>query len=376
MRKLLFIYPLAAVLLFVFRAQAQEADKLAGFGIEVNPIAGKIFKHTQKFKGPVPDLSTAFDINFLQKTDGRKAWQQRRRYLQWGVGLTYTNYGANDIYGSCFGIYPNIQLPIIRGKKLEWTFRFGLGIGYVTKRFSRYPDFDTLNNAISSRIDNFTMFATDLRYHLDDHWDLQVGGNFSHISNAAFRQPNLGINMYGVHLGVRYFPVTSNPTKIVRQLKPLSNRWLLQARVGIAMNGGGNGNGPIYPVWLTSLYTSKRYASKNKIFAGIDYSYHTRIYAFLRNNEIYPGEEKKYSWKSAIFFGHEWLLGRGAFTAQVGIYLKESYIKQDPYYEKFGYNYYLLREEKGLLKELFLSAQLKTHMTTAELAEFGLGVGF
>ena len=142
------------------------------------------------------------------------------------------------------------------------------------------------------------------------------------------------------------------------------------------MTSTGNGGGPLYPVYLTSLYASKRYASKNKAFIGIDYSYHTNVYAFLKNNEIWPGEEKEHSWKSAVFVGHEWLMGRGAIMLQVGVYIKNAYLRLDPYYEKLGYNYYLIRQEKGLLKELYLSALLKTHLTQAELGEFGLGFSF
>lgn len=375
-RSCLFV-PLFLLLLSpAVRTTAQAADKLDGFGIEANIMGGRIFKHTQRFLGPIPDFSSAVDINFLQKTNGAQPWQQRRNYIQWGVGLTYTDYGMKDVYGSCIGIYPNIQLPIIRGKNMEWTLRFGLGLGYVSKRFSRYPDFDTQNNAVSSHINNFSLFSTDLRYHLNEHWDLQAGLNFSHVSNAAFSQPNLGINMYGAHIGLRYFPTTSAPAKIKRQLKALPNRYLVQARVGMALNGGGNGGGPVYAAYLASAFVSKRYASKNKVFAGVDYSYHERTYAFLRNNEILPGEEKNHSWKSAVFVGHEWLMGRGALTMQIGVYLKQAYLRMDPYYQKIGYNYYLIRKEDGVLKELYLSAQLKTHKTIAELAEFGFGVSF
>jgi hypothetical protein len=372
-RYLLFLLPIVPLC-----ASAQQADDHTqdGFGIEANMMGGKVLKHTAKFTGPVPDLSTALGVVFLQQTDGRKEWQQRRNYPLWGVGITYTDYGLDSVYGKCIGVYPMLQIPIIRSKKIDWTLQFGLGLGYVTRRYSHAPDWDTLNNAISSHVNNFTLFATDLRYHVNKHWDVQLGANFSHISNATFRQPNLGINMYGVHLGARYFLTTSTPEKMLRKLAPLRNRWLIQARLGLAMTSTGNGGGPLYPVYLTSLYASKRYASKNKAFIGIDYSYHSNVYAFLKNNEIWPGEEKAHSWKSAVFVGHEWLMGRGAILLQVGVYIKNAYLRLDPYYEKLGYNYYLIRQEKGLLKELYLSAILKTHLTQAELGEFGLGFSF
>jgi hypothetical protein len=41
-----------------------------------------------------------------------------------------------------------------------------------------------------------------------------------------------------------------------------------------------------------------------------------------------------------------------------------------------GGKYYLLMHERGLVKELFVSALLNTHGAVAEYAEFGMGVAF
>ncbi|MBS1585147.1 MAG: acyloxyacyl hydrolase [Bacteroidetes bacterium] len=355
--------------------RAQEAKPWSGLGIELNQVAGKVFKHTSNFHAPVPSVSAATDLNFVFHTFGRKDWEQRRHYPVVGIGLTYTAYGLDSIYGRCFGIYPNLQVPVIKGKRLEWTIRFGLGIGYVTRHYSTFPRWDTLNNAIGSHINNFTMFATDLRYHVNDRWDVQIGANFSHISDGSFRQPNLGVNMYGGHLGFTYYPVARDVPRIVRNLQPLKNRWEIQARLGMSFNSYKPNGGPLYPVYLASLYTSKRYASRNKAFLGIDYSYHKSVYAFLKNNEIFPGQEAAHAWKSGLFVGNEFLLGRFGLVLQVGYYLKRAYLKEDPYYEKLGYNFYLIEHEKGPLKELSLYSMLKTHKVVAELIEFGISAG-
>jgi len=155
----------------------------------------------------------------------------------------------------------------------------------------------------------------------------------------------------------------------------LKNRFLLQARLGLAFNESGSADGPLYPAYMTTLYASRRYNSQNKILAGIDYSYHTSAYAFYRNNEIHRGHEAANSWRTALFIGHEWLFGRMAVIAQWGFYLREP-IHDESFYQKIGYHYYLVRQEKGPLKELFLGILLKTHLSTAELVEYGVGVGF
>lgn len=379
-RRILFFLAVSGLLAVTSFAQdtAMNVKPWSGFGFEVNPMAGKIFKHSSKFNLPIPGVSTGVDVALLLHTYGKKTWEQRRNYPTIGLGICYTNYGIDSVYGQCIGVYPNIVLTLLRVKNLEWTLRVGDGIGFVTRHYDRKKPGDTVNRAIGSHINDFAFFATDLRYHINNHWDVQLGGHFTHISDASFRKPNLGVNMYGGHIGVSYYPVTSRPHHIKHQLKPLPNRWLGQVRLSYALVSSYAPKGPQYPVYLASGFVSKRWLSKNKAFAGLDYSYHSDIYAFLRNNSIYPGEEKKYSSKSAFFFGNEFLLGRIGVVLQLGVYLKQAYLKQDPYYQKVGGHLYLIQREKGNgpIKELFISAFLKTHNTVAELGEFGIGFGF
>jgi hypothetical protein len=273
-------------------------------------------------------------------------------------------------------MYPNMVVPLWHSKNLEWILRMGDGIGYVTKTFRRTAPVDTINVAIGSHINDFAMFMTDLRYHINRHWDVQAGANITHISDASFHKPNLGINMIGMHIGVRYSPATSKPQHVIRKTEPLKNRWLVQVRGSMAYVSSYTPGGPLYPIYLASAYVSRRWISKNKVFGGIDYSYHENIYAYLRNNGIDPGHEAQNSYKSALFAGNEFLLGRVGIVLQAGVYLKQAYIKMDPVYEKIGGNYYLVQKEHGPIKEFFLCAFVKTDLTVAELGEIGFGLGF
>jgi len=362
---------LLCYLLPIIPATAQE-----NYGIEASFIAGKVIKHTPKFSAPVPPISTAYELDWLKQTRGTQAWEQRRKYPLWGIGAALVHYGVDSVYGNAIGVYPLLQVPIIRGKSLEWTMRAGLGIGYVSRHYERYPVWDTLDNAIGSHINNFSMIATDLRYRINSSWSLQLGLNFMHLSNGAMKQPNLGVNMAGGHIGLRYWPDGDRKPKIHSKLARLKDRVLIQARVGMAFEESGTTDGPIYHTYLSSLYASRRYRGKNKVFLGIDYSYHQSIYAFQRNNEINVGNEAAHSWKSAIFLGHEWRYGHMSLMTQIGVYIKEADLKQDPYYEKIGYNYYVYSAEHGPLKELCLSVLLKTHKSVAELIEYGITFGF
>jgi hypothetical protein len=166
----------------------------------------------------------------------------------------------------------------------------------------------------------------------------------------------------------------------VRDLQPLRSRWLAQFRLTLANNQSNAPLGPLYPVYLGTAYASKRWISKNKFIGGLDYSYHSGIYAFLRNNTgagfVEPGTERSHSAKIAVFAGNEFLLGRLGVVLQVGYYVQQAFQTQGKFYQKMGGNYYLLQRERGPVKELFLCGFLKTHLSVAELAEFGFGMGF
>lgn len=366
---------LLGYILFI-SAPASAQDKWAGIGLESNYIRGKIFRHSKKFPTELPKSVNSLELNAVFQTTGSKDWQERRNYPLVGFGFMYTDYGIDSIYGKCFSIYPNLEIPLLHYKDFEWTAKVSFGLGYVTRPYKRYPSFDTLNTAIGSGFNNFSLFASDIRYRVNQHLDVQIGGSFFHVSNAAFRTPNLGINTYGWHIGLRYFPTTSEPEKIHKERTPLSNRWIIRARLGLAARENVTPDGPMYPIYLASAYVGKRYWSKNYVFAGLDYSYHTNMYAFLRNNGIRIGEENKWSWKSAVFVGNEFLMGRVGILLQLGFYVKQYQLPEDFMYQKLGGNLYLLQREEGLLKEVSASILLKTHKFEAELVEVGLGVGF
>ncbi len=356
---------------------AQESNRLDGFGIETDFLAGKIIKHSKKFTAPIPTLSSALDLNFVWQTAGKKKWHQSRHFPIIGLGVTYTDYGSPNVFGKCIGVYPNLQVPIIKGEKIEWTLRVGDGIGYVTKKNQKTNPIDTLNTAIGSHINDFAMIITDLRWHINKNWDMQIGGNFTHISNGDYRQPNLGVNFAGGHVGVRYFPSTSKPIPFIdSNLKPLPKRWLVEMRLGLAYNEARTPGNPEEPTYIASVYASRRWRGKNKYFFGSDYSYHTNNYDDLVYWSKFKGHEADYAWYGAFFAGNEYLIGRLGIVFQVGVYYHQIYLKLDPYYEKIGWNYYIIKKEKGVFKNVFVSGFLKTHAIIAEFAEFGIGAGF
>ena len=364
------------VVILSLQVNGQEAKPCAGLGIEADVIAGRVFKQEVKFKLPIPPVSTALDINLVQCTYGRKAWHRCRNYPTLGLGFIYINYGIDSVYGRNFALYPNISIPLVDRGNLRWTISLGDGPAYITTDYHRTTPVNTVNVAIGSHLNNFIKLSSQLQYRLNTHWDLRLGANLEHISNSSYRKPNLGINMPGGHVGVCYYPVTSRPQRIASEPQQLKNRWLIQARLSMATVANYTSGGPSYPVYIASGYVSKRWQSRNKMFAGLDHAYYGNIFAYQRNNEINPGSERMHSFKSAVFAGNEFLFGRLGLVCQLGYYLQQYVLITPPVYEKLGGQYYFVQKEHGPVKEFFLSAMVKTHLNVAELGEVGIGFGF
>ena len=353
-----------------------NSDAWKGVGLEANLLAGRIIKHSAKFMAPVPHMSFALDAGIAWQSWGKRPWQQQLGYPLYGLGLTLTNYCSPQIFGSCAGAYPYVQVPLVRTGKFEWTFRFGVGLAYVTKHYSLAPDYDTLNTAVSTNLNAFGVYMTDLRYRLNRHWDVQVGAGLTHISNALYREPNLGVNMNNVHIGLRYFPQSSTPDRIMRKMAPVKKRLLVEARMGIAHREARAAGNPVKAAYIGALSISKRVNGHNKIFAGVDAAYHDDVYAFMINYGVWRGRERISSWDGGFFVGDEFLLGRMGLMAALGVYYNQTFLAFDPVYQKMGGKYYIITRERGTVKELFISALLNTHGAVAEYAEFGMGVAF
>ena len=352
---------------------AQDAMPL---GIELNVMGGQLFKHTKNFRGPIPPFSGGMELNFIWKSNGRRAWQQRRHYPSFGIGTAF-NFYDRYYYGQSIGIYPMLELPILKRNHWDWTIRFGMGLGYVNKHYRDYPPYwDTVNNAMGAAINNFSLLSSDLRYTINNKLQLQAGITFSHMSSGKFKLPNLGINFIGGHIGCRYYPNTWDKPLIKTSLSPLKQRFLVQAKQGFGMSTGESIGSANTPVIASSVALSRRYWSHNKIWLGLDYAYHQSVYDFQRLQAIHPGDEKKYSWNLGLFVGHEFLFGRCGLNIQLGTYLHQTILPKAPIYQRYGMNWYLLQAEKGWIKEWYMGTFLKTHFATAEYAELSMGFGF
>ena len=132
--------------------------------------------------------------------------------IRWGVidRDTWLR-GYNQFYVSAMGE------PIFRGIE-NYYLGFNLGFRYnFTPRGSRFAPYvsggvgggliDSHANIPGAQGQDFTfniLSAAGISYLVNDHWKLEVGALYQHLSNGGQTDPNPSLNLFGPQVGVAY----------------------------------------------------------------------------------------------------------------------------------------------------------------------------
>lgn len=344
--------------------------KSVSYGL--NYLGGKVVVHTPKINIKAPPYSQAIEYSYCKQTKGNRAWQQRYGFPEVGINIAAADYGDSKI-GRAIGLYPSIQFKILSTKQSQWYFKLGGGIGFISKAWKRTPSEDTINNIIGSKLNNFTMIQSGYRMNLNKRWTLQAGIHFFHVSNAAARQPNYGINTVGGFLGLRYHPYgIANEIK-KQALKIEKNPLNLVLKYCLAFAEAKTPDGPLYPYYHITLAGSKLYRNKNRAMLGLDATYSAELYANFKNNYKFIGTERQHAIRYSVFGAHEFVFGKVGFPLQYGVYLNRPTGGRKTY-QKLGMNYHFYHNDNNRLKDAFLITQLFTELVNAQYAEIGLGI--
>ena len=338
----------------------------------VQYMGGRILIHTPKIHVEAPSCSWATEFSYQHQTSGKKDWHQRFGFPEASINLCYANYGDAQL-GSSIAVYPAIQCKIIGNTHRYWYGKMGGGIGYANRRWQRLPAADSMNNIIGSHLNNFSMFQSGIHFTIAPRWSAQAGVQFYHLSNAASRSPNYGINTFGAHIGLQYHPNGIIDHFEKRDIPRRKNPFLLNAGSSLGFAESKTVDGPLYRIATLSLSAVKRYRNKNNIMLGCDaiYSSKTRAYIFSTNQTNRRGESLS-PWQYTTYVGHEFLFGHTGFPIYAGAYLNRP-VGGSKIYQRLGINYYFVQKEKGWCRAMYAQLLLKTHLIQAQYAELGLG---
>lgn len=307
------------------------------------------------------------ELDYTIQTLGKKKWHQSYYYPTYGIAYSICNAGNKQLLGTTQALFPYINFNYIRKYNVSLNFRLGLGLGRIEKPFDRITNHANL--AIGSKYNAYINLGQDLKIKLNNRSVFTFGIEMHHMSNGAYKVPNLGINLATVCTGYTYYfndlPKTLNLKKDTTKFKPFNE---------ITLAAGGFVKevyplfGPKYPIFVASINGFRRHSEKGKWGVGIDYMHNSAIRYYNKtdgnktNDNVVIGQ-------IGTTVSYEFVINKVSFPIQLGYYAFSKYKDDGPIYQRIGvrYNFY---------KNCIASLMLKTHYAKAEYSEWGVGYKF
>jgi hypothetical protein len=310
---------------------------------------------------------TMFEFSVVQATNGKRLWQQLHKYPLTGVSVLYSDLGGARYLGKAIGVFPYINFQLTKGKRINLFFRFGTGLGYLTKHFTRTDNYR--NIAIGSHFNALIQMMYELRWKPAPRFDVNIGISLTHFSNGAIKTPNLGINIPTLNLSLAYKTDKEQPERIKNEIPAINKKkWEFNVIGIFGISELYAAYGPKYTAYVISASFLKPLSLKRKMGIGLDVFYDNAVLESMRRLHI----EVKNNFeviRPGLTFTHKIEISHLAIVMQLGAYV---YTK----YKKDGYLYDRLSLQYRFGQHVLLHLGLKTHLFTADMIEYGIGYKF
>jgi hypothetical protein len=289
------------------------------------------------------------------------AYNQVYRFPIMGVGFYASTFEEKEI-GEPNAIFYYFNMPVkMRKKNISLSYIGAFGLSY------NFNPYDSLTNPsdvfIGSYNNCYFNFSFLLNYFFSPEWvgDFYLG--IKHFSNGSFKQPNYGINLLLMGVGVSYRPKNSSFVGIKRNLPP----YIRHNQYNIALFMGNKNYAPGEPNYLKAGFGVnwlRTLGYKYRAGLGLDVYYSAQT---GHRNDTQSTFSNSVSY--AAVGSWEWALTRKLYVpVAFAVYLKRNKMngEETPFYERVGIRY-------RLNNKIFAGVTIKAHKGVADFFEWTLG---
>lgn len=195
---------LGLVFLFGIHAEGQDYKWLSNNNmmIEVRGHYGFFYHHhfeMERFNAHFP----AFEMSVFQSTYGKREWQILYNYPYIGCTFYHSRLGNFYELGQVYAFYPFINYPLYRGETSQFTFKFGLGVAYLTNCFEHLEN--PYNFSIGSHLNGAVNLSFEYRQEITARLQSVASIGLTHFSNGATKSPNYGLNTFSGAWGLAFY---------------------------------------------------------------------------------------------------------------------------------------------------------------------------
>ena len=329
-------------------------------------MQGAIFEHKKQISHLITNHPWGIRISLDQGTNGSETWQSRYNYPDIGLSFIYMNY-KNETLGQTYALAPHYKFYITKNKKSlsQFGYKIAFGLAYNTQKYDR--ETNNKNNVLSTDLSFAVLFEGWYQYKVNNKLGIKTSVSMTHFSNAAWKKPNSGINIFSLNFGLSYYLNSSPVEYVINEEEALKEKSIGYT---LTISGGAHEavriNTGTYPFFVTSAFIDKRLNRKSRLGLGLEWFYSISLKKFREDDYwLAEGDDPDFN-RVGIALSHELTVNEFSVLTQAGYYLYDPYSVFDPIYLRL-----MLRRYFGA--KIYGSVAVKSHAAKAEAAEFGIG---
>jgi len=309
-----------------------------------------------------------FELSFQKQTYGKQYWQAYFNYPTIGFSAFYSNLGNIDIIGKAYALYPFINFPLNKSKINTFSFRMGVGLGYLTNKY--HPTENFHNTSIGSNVNAAISLTFEYKRYLSERYKISVFAGLTHFSNGSSTEPNNGLNIINAGLSATYLLKDAEeyiPKQYSQQdFKKIKPEFYIGLSYGTKRILVFQEN--YTSVFNLEFYVLDRISNLSKIGFGLDLVYDATDNIYVKNYYGYNFEPTFLQLlKPGISLAYELLMGDASFLFNFGYHPYGLDMSYGRWYQKLA-----LKVDVG--KFIFGKITLNTHFGAADFIGFGIGV--
>jgi hypothetical protein len=341
------------------------SDDSIKYFIETKLHYGFVIAHHKSMAGLTTGHFPAFEIDVGKQTHGEKSWQPLYKYPAIGLTFWYCNLANSNVLGDVYAVYPYLNFHLYQDNCFQFNFRFGTGLGYLTKRFDRLDNYK--NIAIGSHLNAAINLFYEFKWIVLKRLFLSGSIGLSHFSNGVVKTPDLGINIPTVSLGAAY--ILHNNSCIIPRLDTGSHKMIQKLNIQLFVSGGIKqtypADGNTYGSYSLSACFLKPLSKKREIGVGLDFFWEFSNISWLEANGINVKHNYEVI-RPAVHIGHQFDFSKLSIVTQLGYYIYAMDKSDGPIYTRFALRYFISNK-------IILNLALLTNFARADFIEWGVG---
>lgn len=324
------------LILYKHTTTAQTQNKTSHF-LSINAHAGSNYYPGGALEDELSNGYTGLDLRYGRQSYDQKDWTAVFNYANYGLGYWASQIGDTDIFSHPMAFYGFINFPVYRDKKFEIMAGPALGLAFNLKPY--HPTFNPKNDLTGGKFAAYFNPSLSIAYKISNSLDLNLGGNFIHMSNGGISQPNTGFDQYGLHFGVRWHLNRKNtfetsdyshlfPEKRRKNQKSSSSINIFQA-FGGDQNAEDLDNDTTYLVGTTTIEYQYKFNEIHGFTAGFNLFYDESAPLSIaypeHQTKLFPGIHAGYDfhfWKLAIRQQFGYLITEAGRDIKAGFFMR------------------------------------------------------